>query len=98
MDDQLANRLDRIDEALGEIQKAIVTLARVEERQSSHNEALTRMGKQIDRLDLAMEEVKTWRAGHKAEAGVRWGAFDRALHLLAAAVVGYLASLIGRLP
>jgi len=48
MTDQIDRRLSSIEEKLGNVEKALVTLARIEERLSSHVDGMQRLGKRID--------------------------------------------------
>ena len=86
-DPQIISRLDNLQDDIKEISQALVTLARIEERQSSTNTSINRL---YDRLDASDKRIKSLEDAKPSQLGVNamWVAM-----CAMGAVIGYLFKL-----
>lgn len=58
MFEQLGNRLDRMEGKIDVLSATVVQLARIEERQTNQSDAITRIGKTLDKHENRMEGIE----------------------------------------
>lgn len=58
MFDQLGKRLDRMEGKIDTLSETVVQLARIEERQTNQSDAITRIGKTLDKHETRMDGME----------------------------------------
>jgi len=88
---QQSQRLDRFEDQLGEVSKAIVQIAKTEERVSVLIEQNSLLFKKMDVFQKAVNEIKIESATQKQSLGF----FERIGWIITSAFIGGLAWLSG---
>ena len=63
-DPQIISRLDNLQDDIKEISQALVTLARIEERQSSTNDSINRLYARLETCDGRIKTLEQNRPNH----------------------------------
>jgi len=87
-DIQVISRLDELQEDVKEISQALVTLARIEERQDTANKAIERLWQRIETYETRIDNIEK-RLGNQTQIALLWSAM-----VVMGGVIGYLLNLV----
>lgn len=87
-DTQIIHRLDELQEDVKEISQALVTLARIEERQDTANKAIERLWQRIETYEQRIDQIER-RLGNQTQIALLWSAM-----VVMGGVIGYLLNLV----
>lgn len=85
---QIIHRLDELQEDIKEISQALVTLARIEERQDTANKAIDRLWHRIESYEVRIDNIEN-RLGNQTQIALLWSAM-----VVMGGVIGYLINLV----
>lgn len=95
MFDQLGKRLDRMEGKIDTLSETVVQLARIEERQTNQSDAITRIGKTLDKHETRMDGIENEMDGLQAQASEAKPIFGIAKYVGAGILGGGIAKLAG---
>ena len=86
-DSQVVKRLDRFESKLDKLADAVLTIARVEERQAQHARTMERIWNSLDALTTRVGNLETLQSKHSTKLGFG----ERVWWIAASAGIGLLA-------
>ena len=95
MFDQLGKRLDRMEGKIDVLSETVVQLARIEERQTNQSDAITRIGKTLDKHETRMDGIDNEMDGLQAKAQEAKPVFSVLKYVGAGILGGGIAKLTG---
>lgn len=97
-DEQIISRLDRFEDKLDKLADAVLTIARVEERQAQHSRTLERVWNEVNAVREDVKGIKTRLSvveNKQSESSGKMSVWERIAWIVVAAIVGG-ASYFGR--
>ncbi len=85
--DEVVKRLDRFEDKLDKLASAVLTIARIEERQAQHGRTVERIWSAVEKLTTRVEALE--KAGVKQTVKVNFG--ERMFWSIVTAGLGMLA-------
>lgn len=87
-DPQVISRLDELQEDVKQISQALVTLARIEERQDTANKAIERLWTRIELYEQRIDAIER-KIGSQTMTSILWTAL-----VAAGTIIGYLLNMV----